>query len=170
MLLGTDDGVYVSRDRAESWTAVRASPKSNILRMARSAVDLDLWIAGTEGEGVFLSRNDGKSWESVSDELSENNVYAVALHPKTASRMAAGGWDAGVWMSDDTGKTWVDRSAGLPSKNVTAMAYDPTRQNRLWISTFEEGTYFSDDSGATWKDGNLYGAYVLDMDVIPVSD
>ena len=123
-----------------------------------------------EGEGVFLSRNDGKSWESVSDELSENNVYAVALHPKTASRMAAGGWDAGVWMSDDTGKTWVDRSAGLPSKNVTAMAYDPTRKDRLWVSTFEEGTYFSDDSGATWKDGNLYGAYVLDMDVIPVSD
>ena len=84
--------------------------------------------------------------------------------------MAAGGWDAGVWISDDGGKTWRDRSAGLPSKNVTAMAYDPIRTDRLWVSTFEEGTYFSDELGATWKDGNLYGAYVLDMDVIPVTD
>ena len=106
VLLGTDDGVYESRNRAESWTAVRNSPKSNILRMARSGADLDLWIAGTEGEGVFLSKNDGKTWESASNELEGKNVYAVALNPKTASKMAAGGWDAGVWLSDDGGKSW----------------------------------------------------------------
>jgi hypothetical protein len=84
--------------------------------------------------------------------------------------MAAGGWVAGVWMSDDRGKTWKDRSAGLPSKNVTAMTYDPVHTDRIWVSTFEEGTVFSDDNGETWKDGNLDGAYVLDMDVIPVVD
>ena len=168
ILLGTDDGIYVSRDRAESWSAIRTSPKSNILRMARSGADLDLWIVGTEGEGVFLSRNDGKTWESVSSELSEKNLYAVALHSESASRMAVGGWDAGVWMSDDSGKTWADRSAGLPSMNVTAMSFDPKRADRLWASTFEEGTFYTDDFGKTWKDGNLYGAYVLDLGIIPV--
>jgi hypothetical protein len=39
--------------------------------------------------------------------------------------------------------------------------------DRLWVSTFEEGTYYSDDNGKIWVDGNLYGAYVLDLDSIP---
>jgi ligand-binding sensor domain-containing protein len=81
--------------------------------------------------------------------------------------MAAGGWDSGVWVSEDGGETWIDRGVGLPSPNVTAVTFDPNVPDRLWVSTFEEGTYYSDDNGKIWVDGNLYGAYVLDLDSIP---
>jgi len=163
VLLGTDDGIYTSSNRAESWTAVKSSPKSNILRMERSRANLDLWIAGTEGEGVFISDSDGKRWEPVADKLKDRNIYAVALHPENASRMAVGGWNSGVWVSGDGGNSWRDRTAGLPSPNVTAVTYDPNHSDRLWASTFEEGTYYSDDAGKTWQDGDLYGAYVYDL-------
>lgn len=170
VLLGTGGGLYESRNRGKSWAPIKSSPQSNILRLSRSAVDPELWIAGTEGEGVFLSNSDGKRWNRVAPELDGRNLYAVALHAAESSRMAVGGWESGVWISEDGGKSWVDRGAGLPSLNVMAMAFDPNWPNRLWASTFEEGTYYSDDLGEAWIEGGLYGAYVFDLDSIPVEE
>ncbi len=167
LLLGTADGIYQSNDGAKSWRGVRSSPRLAILRIARSAANPDLWIAGTEGEGVFLSTNDGKSWSESAPELDDANVYAVAMDSSDESRLAAAGWDTGVWVSNDGGTSWVDRGAGLPSRNVTAMTYDPNYAGRLWVSTFEEGTLYSDNEGRTWNDGGLKGAYVFDLGVVP---
>lgn len=166
VLLGTADGVYQSNDGANTWRPIRTSPKLTILRIARSQADLDLWIAGTEGQGVYLSRNDGKNWTQTASDLADKNIYAVAVDPFDASRMAAAGWGTGVWISSDGGKTWHDRGDGLPSQNVTAMTFDPNHKGRLWVSTFEEGTVYSDRLGEGWQDGGLMGAYVYDLGFI----
>ncbi|MBD5777885.1 hypothetical protein IEN85_00060 [Pelagicoccus sp. NFK12] len=168
VLLGTADGVYQSIDRAHTWKRVRSTPRSVILRMARSEANLDLWIVGTEGEGVYLSRNDGKTWSQTAPALANNNIYAVAVDPFDASRMAAGGWGTGVWVSNDGGETWRARGEGLPSQNVTSMVFDPQQKGRLWVSTFEEGTVHSDNLGRNWNEGGLMGAYVYDLGVIGV--
>ena len=80
--------------------------------------------------------------------------------------MAAGGWSQGLWVSNDGGDSWEDRSSGLTSQNVTAVVFDENHPDRLWVSTFEEGTYYTDDDGNTWIDGDLYGAYVFDLDFV----
>ena len=166
LLLGTGDGIYESRNGGDSWARVDSSPESAILRMDRSLSNPDLWIAGSEGEGVYLSTNDGKSWGPVVETLVEANVYGVSLHPEKESRMAAGGWSQGLWVSNDGGDSWEDRSSGLTSQNVTAVVFDENHPDRLWVSTFEEGTYYTDDDGNTWIDGDLYGAYVFDLDFV----
>ncbi|MCH6258711.1 hypothetical protein MLD52_19280 [Puniceicoccaceae bacterium K14] len=168
LLLGTADGIYQSNNRAKSWQVVRSSPRLTILRIARSESNPDLWIAGTEGEGVFLSKDDGKSWSKTAPELGNANIYAVAMDSSDESRLAVAGWGTGVWISIDGGASWIDRGAGLPSKNVTAMIYDPNQSNRLWVSTFEEGTLYSDNEGKDWHDGGLKGAYVFDLGVVSI--
>src|SRR5690606_38863148 len=136
------DGVYESMNHGKSWKAVRNSPKLVILRLARSEADHRLWVAGTEGEGAYLSRDDGKRCEPVANELADTNIYAVAADPHDAKRLAAGGWGTGVWFSRDGGDSWTRAADDLLSDNITAMTFDANVAGRLWASTFEEGTYY----------------------------
>lgn len=168
ILLGTADGIYVSNDRANTWKPIRSSPKLVILRIDRSGANPDLWIAGTEGQGVYLSTNDAKTWVAAAPQLADKNIYAVAADPHNAANLAAAGWGTGVWVSSDGGDTWIDRGKGLPSQNVTSMTYDVNNSGRLWVSTFEEGTMYSNDQGQSWQDGGLHGAYVTDLGIVSV--
>ena len=166
VLLGTEDGVYASHDGAVTW-ARTVFPAVSVLRLAQSAADPKLLLAGTQGRGAWLSRDGGQSWTAADPGSATANLYAAAISPHTATQLAVGGWEIGVRVSADGGRTWADRTAGLPAKNVFVLAFDPDVKGRLWASTFEEGTYYTDDLGLTWHDGGLYGAYAFDLVFLP---
>ncbi|MDB6167249.1 MAG: hypothetical protein JWM88_113 [Verrucomicrobia bacterium] len=166
VLLGTEDGVYLSTNRAASWRRARF-PTASVLRLAQSAADPKLVAAVTQGHGAWLSRDAGRSWSATDLSTATANLYALALSPHDAAQMAIGGWGAGVRVSADGGQNWSDRTAGLPARNIFVLAFDPDAKGRLWASTFEEGTFYSDDLGATWHDGGLYGAYASDFVFLP---
>jgi photosystem II stability/assembly factor-like uncharacterized protein len=170
LLLANTRGLYESDNRGLDWRRVPGIPEVAVLRLRRGQSQPDLWIAGTEGNGVYVSRDDGRTWEAVADALNTANVYAVAIDPFSGSRMAAGGWGTGVHVSKDGGSSWQAVEGALPSPNVTAMVFDEMIAGRLWISTFEEGTFFSDDMGQSWQTANLDGAYVFDLGFLPVRD
>lgn len=167
VLLGTEDGIYVSTDAAQSWMRVASSPATTILRLAQSGADAPLLLAGTQGQGAWLSHDGGRTWAATDAGSAAANLYAVTLSPHDVAAMAVGGWGVGVRVSADGGRTWTERTAGLPVRNVFVLAFDPWSPGRLWASTFEEGTYYSDDLGRTWHDGGLYGAYGLDFIFVP---
>ena len=167
VVLGTEDGIYISNDAAQSWTRVD-SPATTILRLARSEADPSLLLAGTLGHGAWLSRDNGATWTAVDAGSATANLYAAALDPHDAATMAVGGWGVGVRVSADGGATWTDCSAGLPVKNILVLAFDPDLKARLWAATFEEGSFYSDDLGRTWKNGGLYGADGTDYIFVPV--
>ena len=166
VLLGTEDGLYVSTDATQTWTRVNA-PATTILRLVRSSVDPRLLLAGTQSRGAWVSHDNGVSWSAVDSVSATANLYGAALHPRDIATMAVAGWGVGVRVSVDGGATWADRSAGLPVKNVLVLAFDPDAPSRLWASTFEEGSYFSDDLGRTWQNGGLYGANGTDYIFVP---
>ena len=166
VLLGTEDGIYVSNDGAKTWSRTD-SPPATALRMIQSAADPKLLLAGTEGRGAWLSRDGGRSWRQTDPASARANLYAAALAPHDTKVMAVGGWATGVRVSTDGGDTWVDRTAGLPVDNVFLVTFDPTVRGRLWAGTFEEGCFYSDDLGVTWQDGGLYGAYPFDFIFVP---
>ncbi|MBE35678.1 MAG: hypothetical protein CMI16_09025 [Opitutaceae bacterium] len=162
VLLGTEDGIYLSTNGAKTWSRTD-SPPATALRMVQSGVNPQLMLAGTQGRGVWLSRDAGETWMPTDSGSAENNLYAAALDGHSAANMAVGGWGAGVRVSADGGKTWSDRSAGLPTKNIFVLAFDPDVANRLWVSTFEKGFYRSDDLGKTWQESGLMGSYGFDF-------
>lgn len=167
LLLATTTGLFESKNRATSWKRVTSFPKVAALRLRRSDSNPDIWIAGTEGQGVWISLNNGKTWKLTAPDLKSANVYAVAIDPTDASKLAAGGWDTGIYTSNDSGVTWSKAQGVLPSSNITSVVYDQTVDHRLWASTFEEGTFYSDDGGASWTNANIDGAYVFDLGFLP---
>ncbi len=162
VLLGTEDGIYLSTNGAKTWSRTD-SPPATALRMVQSSVDPQLLIAGTQGRGAWLSHDGGETWTATDAGSAHHNLYAAALDVHSSSNMAVGGWDIGVRVSVDGGKTWTDRSEGLPTKNVFVLAFDPDVPNRLWVSTFEKGFYRSDDLGETWEEAGLTGSYGFDF-------
>ncbi len=166
VVLGTEDGIYISTDAAQSWARVE-SPATTILRLVRSDANAQLLLAGTLAHGAWLSRDNGATWTAVDAGSAKANLYAAALNPKNAAVLAVGGWGVGVRVSTDGGATWSDRSVGLPVKNVLVLAFDPDTNGRLWAATFEEGSFYSDDLGLTWKNGGLYGANGTDYIFAP---
>jgi len=168
VLIGMEQGIYASTDAAATWTRLDF-PEAPVNRLQQSPVDANLLLAVTIGRGAWLSRDRSSHWTAVDPGTARANLYAAALHPHDASRMAIGGWETGVRVSADGGATWGDRSAGLPNRRVFVLAFDPTQKNRLWASTFEEGSFYSDDLGQTWQDGGLYGAYGADFVFAPAA-
>lgn len=169
VLVGTEDGVYVSTDAAQSWSRIASSPPTTILRLAQSPADAGLFLAGTQHRGAWLSRNGGRTWSQSDPASATANLYAAALHPRDTALMAVGGWDTGVRLSTDGGKTWAERSTGLPNRRIFVLAFDADHPRRLWASAFEEGSFYSDDLGVTWQSGGLYGAYGFDYVFIPAA-
>lgn len=166
LLAATSTGLFESLDQATSWTRVPSFPEVAAMRLRQSTSNPDLWLAGTEEKGAWISSDNGNSWKPTAPDVSSNNVYAVAINPFDASKLAIGGWSTGAYLSSDGGTSWTKTAGTLPSQNITAMVYDIDEPDRIWVSTFEEGTYFSDDAGSTWNDSNLDGAYVYDLGFI----
>ncbi len=160
LLAGTTKGLFVSTDGAESWRRCASIPSKAILRLRQGLQNPSIWIAGTEGAGLWLSRDNGQQWSQVCPALREANLYAVAVDPQDSDRLVAGGWGSGVHCSRDGGCSWTPVGAGLPSSHITALAFDPGQSARIWASTFEEGTFHSDDFGRSWHSAHLEGAYV----------
>lgn len=162
VLVGTQDGVYVSTDGARSWR--RAGIEGvEILDLQQSRTDPDRWIAATYQHGLHLSNDGGETWTPGPKALRNHTVHAVAIDPTDADRMAAVGWETGVYVTRNGGRSWTRRGATLPTDKFYETIFDANVPGRLWAATLEEGVFYSDDLGRTWTSAGLYGTLVFDM-------
>ena len=162
ILAGTEEGLFVSNDHGSQWQ--RADPAGVPVRdIKQSVADPDLWLAGTEKAGLLASRDGGRTWARVGEAVIQGTVYAAALDPADARRMAAGGFQSGVFISIDGGATWHATGGAIDGISVHALAFDPVASGRLWAGTVGHGIFYTDDLGATWQAAGLEGASIMDL-------
>ena len=166
VLAGGEGGLFESLDGAKNWNKANVE-NTILLDLAQSPSNPQQWIAGTEDNGVLLSRDNGKSWEFASGKIASKSIYAVAFDPINPEQMAAGGFQTGVFISVNGGKTWSQTEKGLLSSTIHALAFDREKPNRIWAGTLGAGVFFSDDLGKSWQFAGLRGADVWDMVIVP---
>ena len=125
------------------------------------------YYAATASGGLFRTRNNGATWDSLFDHFTTTSLGAVALSPsdpatvwvgtgEPANRQSSSFGD-GVYVSFDGGDTF--RHAGLEeSEHIGRIVPDPERPRRafvaalgpLWRSGGQRGVFRTDDGGATW--------------------
>jgi len=92
------------------------------------------------GKGIFLSADNGESWNQVKNSL---------FRPKT---LAAKGTDifagtvTGIHLSSDNGATWKE----ICNTMIDVITFF-TDGNRIFAGTSGRGAYLSSDNGTTWK-------------------
>ena len=162
LLVGTEDGVYVSTDGARSWRRTGGAGLE-ILDLNQSHSEPDRWVAAAQSHGLLLSRDGGETWQAGPRALADKTVHAVAIDPFDADRMAAVGWGTGVYLTENGGRSWRRRGASLPTDRFYEAVFDANEPGRLWVATLEEGVFTTSDRGRTWQPQGLDGTLIFDM-------
>ncbi|GEM_PF-5591295 len=102
--------------------------------------------AGTNGNGLFVSKDSGASWQQSNAVMGTLAIINALAEDKDGNIYV--GTPTGVFKSDNTGTNW---SQFLSTTSINSMFVDKT--NTIYVgSTISGVMYKSADEGATWHD------------------
>jgi photosystem II stability/assembly factor-like uncharacterized protein len=99
--------------------------------------------AGTGVDGVYESKDDGKSWIPINDGIETLEVNSILSE---GGYLLAGTFGGGVYRSADGGLTWNPPS-NANNIAVTGMA---VKDSFIFACSIQDGLYRSSDNGQTW--------------------
>lgn len=124
-------------------------------------------FAGTWGGGIYLSDNNGESWEAVNNGLPDKK-FVVSLAVK-GSRLFAGistlPGSTSIYISNNKGASWSLFSTGAISNPYV---YALTVSDSLLFTGTNKGVLVSGDNGVSWSqvnEGLPANAYVYSLTV-----
>jgi photosystem II stability/assembly factor-like uncharacterized protein len=154
--VGTNDGnVQVSRDDGATWTnvvgAVPGVPKeTHVSRIEASHFDPGTAYVTFDGHRtddhkpyVFVTRDYGKSWTSISGTLPPGNVNVIREDPRNP-RLLYLGTEYAFYISVDGGREWKRFMNGLPTVRIDDILVHP-RDNDLIVGTHGRSIWIVDD-------------------------
>jgi len=116
-------------------------------------------FAGTDGDGVFLSTDNGTSWTTVNTGLTNAEVSALAV---SGTNLFAGTHFGGVFLSTNNGTNWTAVNTGLMNTIVHALAVSGTN---LFAGTEGGGVFLSTNNGTSWTEAGLFNFRVVSLAV-----
>lgn len=168
LLAGTELGIYLSEDGAQSWQQVLPT-EATVSRIIQSPHDPAVFFAATQNDGAWRSDDAGATWQQLDGVPHEYTLHHIAVDPANPENIAVGGWGIGLLVSEDGGQSWEPRNQGLPSTELWSFAFDPDKPGRLYANPYQEALYVSDDLGRSWEPFFFEGAQVWDYVFVPTT-
>ena len=144
--VGTNDGnLQVSRDGGATWKnvvdRVPGVPKeTHVSRVEPSHFDAGTCYATFDGHRtddmkpyVFVTRDFGETWTSITGNLPDGNVNVITEDPRNKSLLFLG-TEYAVYVSLDGGKEWKRFTTGLPTVRIDDIIVHP-REHDLILGT-----------------------------------
>ena len=133
---------------------------ATIFTIAPSARDGNVIWTGSDDGYVYVTRDGGKNWKSVTPKglpdfarisLVEASPFRAGSAYVAANRYQMDDFKPYVYRSDDYGETWTPITNGVaPNHFARAIREDVKRAKLLYLGT-EHGVYISFDDGANWQ-------------------
>ncbi len=164
-MIATEDALLVAR-QGSKWVVEEhlkgKSPESLGVDRARAG----RVYAGTWGNGLWRSDDDGRTWDTVGAGIPHAVITAVAVSPEERGVVYAGTEPSAVFRSENGGETWSELSGlrALPSSgswsfpprpethHVRWIETDPNVAGRLFVAIEAGALVRSLDDGRTWLD------------------
>ncbi len=93
---------------------------------------------------VFKSTNGGQAWSGITGKIKGTRLYALAVDPKTPSRVFAG-TDLGLYRSENSGASWTE----VLKADINSVKVISSNPKAVYAGG-PSGLYLSLDSGKTW--------------------
>jgi photosystem II stability/assembly factor-like uncharacterized protein len=146
-----DGGLWVSRDKGQSWSEVEGLHGQSIRSFAQAPSNPRILLAGTL-EGVFRSEDGGVSWSLISPRGSReiHEIESLAIDPTNPDVVYAGTWHL-PWKTVDGGKNWKNIKDGvIDDSDVFSIIIDPVRPKIVYVSACS-GIYKSENNGEHFR-------------------
>lgn len=133
-------------------------PYGTITTISESPLRPGLLYSGTDDGRVWVTRNDGVTWQEIGRQLPAKWVSCVTASPHaietvyvTLTGYREDDFSTYAFKSVDCGTTWVSIAAGLPSEQANVIREDPLKPGILYLGTDQGGVYASLDGGKSWE-------------------
>ncbi|QQS33658.1 MAG: hypothetical protein IPM50_03485 [Acidobacteriota bacterium] len=150
LLVGTLQGIWISRDKGEKWERMNSSTMPiNIDSLAVDPRSLDTIYAGTWWR-AYKSTDAGKSWRLIKNGMiDDSDVFAITINPRNAEHVIASAC-SGIYESYNGGERWI-KFGGIPSssRRTRDIVQHPTQPATLYAGT-TEGFWMSTNGGKSW--------------------
>jgi photosystem II stability/assembly factor-like uncharacterized protein len=157
-------GTFWTSPGGRNLTGALASPSQTVRPVVNDLYVSDTaWFAASQ-QGLFVSRDQGKTWSSLRFSSADLPVQSVRASPDGAMiRIASSG---GMVFSDNAGRSWTWHD--LPLDSGGALKLEWADQTTLVAQT-RAGLYLSRDAGTSWikSSAGLPGARVEELLVGP---
>ena len=140
-------GVYRSTDYGASFTATGAGSIEGSIFSLTATRDGAI-LAGAES-GVYLSTDQGRSWQRVPGSPSGAAIHGLLADPGNASIMYASQYETGVYRTVDA-TNWTLSSNGTSEWFVNDLEFDPENASILYAIA-SRGLWRSVDAGSVWS-------------------
>jgi hypothetical protein len=175
-------GVWKTMNAGTTWTPIFDNQTSYSI----GCVTIDennpniVWVGTGEniggrhvgyGDGVYLSKDAGKSWENMGLKKSEH-ISKIVIHPENSNivwvavqgPLWSKGGERGLYKTVDGGKTWRKTLGDDEWVGVTDIVIDPRNPDRLYAATWQRhrnvaaymgggpgtGIFKSENGGELW--------------------
>lgn len=113
------------------------------------------FIVGSPTGGIWKTTDGGQNWSCLTDNLSNIDVYALAMHPTNSNAYYWGSTEGRVFKSTDGGASWmlINSNSLMGSSiydRVNKILIDPNNTNIIYASVEYQGVYRSADGGSNW--------------------
>src|SRR5262245_39327376 len=160
LYLGTEQGLFQSRDGAESWARV-TSPLDGkqIWSILLSPHQPERMLVGTCPARFYLSKDAGQTWSEGRATLVQEcprimhtRVTCFLADPADAGHFWAGVEIDGLFESLDGGRSWRAQGQGMSSRDIHALALVPAANGRPHlVAATNNDLNLSNDGGDTWQ-------------------
>ena len=163
--VGDYTGLFCSTDDGTNWTKLNnpptnaSNPYITALALVTSDPATKYLFAGTWGEGVFRTSNDGAGWTECSTGLVQTWSDFVFVNTLVSDgsdlyvgENIQGDFECGVFESTDFGSSWVSRNTELKDRDVNALA---VKESVLFAGTSQGGVFRTTNSGTNWNQANV---------------
>jgi photosystem II stability/assembly factor-like uncharacterized protein len=156
----TDAGLFFSRDNARSWKQLSMSTRR--LPLPVLCLTFDPWqvrtlFAGTRGEGIFRSSDNGTSWTPANGDddslLHGADVFEIRIDPDRPDRIVAAIGTRGIAITENNGKIWRPMIEGRTSvaAAVSHLALQPGDGATMIYGTDAGSIYRTSNRGSHWS-------------------
>jgi hypothetical protein len=130
--------------------------QTSIISVDCIATKGDTIIAGTYGNGVYISKNNGSSWAKMDSGLTNLYVMSLAINGDTLFA----GTNNGVFLFKKDSSSWVAVDSGFP---INAYVVSLIKSgNNIFAGCDPGGVYLSSNNGSSWNATSLtYGVNTL---------
>lgn len=158
LVIATGSGIHIAAHTEDGWEITHSALQDHAFT-AISASKHSL-LAGAK-DGLYLSLDEGRTWEQPGTRLADPHIRAVWFHPNDDESAFAGTEPAALYISRDGGVTWEERTevTALREKHRWSLPYSPNAGcvrgfafagTRGYAAVEVGGLLRTDDSGRSW--------------------